>query len=337
MLFRPSRVNEAWWAAAGAVALVVTRALPVPAAWASFARGFNVYLFLIGMMALAEFARAEGVFDWIAGSAVRVAGGSRGRLLLLVYAAGIVTTALLSNDATIIVLTPAVLVAVGRTDARVEPYVFACALVANAASTALPIANPSNLLFFAAEMPPLSTWLAAFGWASVASIAATFVALRLVFARDLSAALRDRDDVYDDDVEPPRPLALVVLGVSALVLIVTSSFSGSLGITAFALGIAAALVATHDRSRRVRHDRAGDRLADRRAHRGPLRAGRRSRRRRRDRVPAHALRLGATMRSRRWARSGSLPRPRSHRTSSTTCRSGSSSANTRPRAHPPRP
>lgn len=244
MLFRPWRLNEAWWAAAGALALVLTRALSVPAAWSALARGFNVYLFLIGMMALAEFARAEGVFDWISAAAVRAARGSQGRLLLLVYAAGVVTTALLSNDATIIVLTPAVLVAVGRTDAHLEPYVFACALVANAASTALPIANPSNLLFFAAEMPPLGTWLGSFGWASLASIAATFIALRLVFARDVAPALHERDDVYDDDVEPPRPLALFVLAFSALVLIVTSSMSGSLGITACVLGVAAALVAT---------------------------------------------------------------------------------------------
>jgi len=239
VLFRPWRLNEAWWAAAGALALVLTRALSVPAAWSALARGFNVYLFLIGMMALAEFARAEGVFDWISAAAVRAARGSQGRLLLLVYAAGVVTTALLSNDATIIVLTPAVLVAVGRTDAHLEPYVFACALVANAASTALPIANPSNLLFFAAEMPPLGTWLGSFGWASLASIAATFIALRLVFARDVAPALHERDDV-----EPPRPLALFVLAFSALVLIVTSSMSGSLGITACVLGVAAALVAT---------------------------------------------------------------------------------------------
>jgi arsenical pump membrane protein len=52
------------------------------------------------------------VFAWIATRAVRAANGSRSRLLLLVYAAGLVTTAFLSNDATIVVLTPAVLAAV---------------------------------------------------------------------------------------------------------------------------------------------------------------------------------------------------------------------------------
>ena len=60
------------------------------------------------MMALAAYAQLAGIFDWIAVRAVRIAGTSRWRLFALVYVAGIVTTALLSNDATIVALTPAV-------------------------------------------------------------------------------------------------------------------------------------------------------------------------------------------------------------------------------------
>ena len=209
------------------------------AAGAALARGVDVYLFLIGMMALAEFARTEGVFDWIATRAVRAAHGSRARLLLLVYGAGVCTTAFLSNDATVVVLTPAVLAAVACTDARPHAYVFACALVANAASFILPIANPSNLLFFADGMPPLGAWLASFGLASVASVVLTYAALALLFRRDVAPPLVVNDGV----APPPRALASIVLAVSAVVLVATSSLSGPLGQTACALGIAAALVA----------------------------------------------------------------------------------------------
>lgn len=198
-----------------------------------------MYLFLVGMMALAEFARVEGVFDWIAALAVRAARGSRARLLLLIYVAGIATTALLSNDATIVVLTPAVLAALARTNARPDGYVFACALVANAASLTLPIANPSNLLFFTDGMPPLGSWFAVFGLASIASVAATYGALRLIFARDLTAPLAVRDEA----VPLPRPLAIGALLAAAAVLIVTSSLAGRLGATAFGLGLLATLIA----------------------------------------------------------------------------------------------
>src|SRR6202020_585752 len=67
--------------------------------------GTDVYLFLVGMMALAAYAQIGGIFDWIAARALRIAGRSRLRLFALVYVTGIGTTALLSNDATIVALT----------------------------------------------------------------------------------------------------------------------------------------------------------------------------------------------------------------------------------------
>ncbi len=219
------------------------RALSPHQAVEALARGTDVYLFLIGMMALAEFARVERVFDWASTYAVRAAGGSRARLLLLVYAAGIGTTAFLSNDATIVVLTPAVLVALARTDADPLPYVVACALVANAASFTLPIANPSNLLFFADGMPPLGAWLASFGLASLAALALTYAAPALLFRGAMRAPLCSSNE----PAPSPRALAFAMLGIAAIALVVTASRAGALGAVAFALGAVAAAVAATGR------------------------------------------------------------------------------------------
>jgi arsenical pump membrane protein len=242
VLFRPFRTNGAWWAAGGAVTVIALGAVTPRQAGAALARGTDVYLFLIGMMALAEFARTESVFAWIATRAVRAANGSRSRLLLLVYCTGLVTTAFLSNDATIVVLTPAVIAAVRRTDAAPDAFVFACVLVANAASFTLPIANPSNLLFFADKMPTLATWFASFGLASLASVGLTYAVLALVFRREIAPPL-----VVDDGraaAAAPRVLAAAVLIGSAIVLVATSSLDGPLGTVTFALGVLAALVSS---------------------------------------------------------------------------------------------
>jgi arsenical pump membrane protein len=59
--------------------------------------GADVYLFLTGMMLLAELAREEGLFDWLAAAAARAARGSPTRLFALIYAAGVVVTVLLSG------------------------------------------------------------------------------------------------------------------------------------------------------------------------------------------------------------------------------------------------
>ena len=108
VIVRPWRMPEAIWAVAGAVALVAFGLLPWRDALAGVERGVDVYLFLAGMMLLAELARQEGLFDWLATFAVEHARGSPQRLFLLVYGVGTLVTVFLSNDATAIVLTPAV-------------------------------------------------------------------------------------------------------------------------------------------------------------------------------------------------------------------------------------
>src|SRR5215469_13512857 len=114
MLLRPRRISEAYWICGGALLLVAMRLIPLRQAGGAIHEGLDVYLFLTGMMILAEMAREEHVFEWAAGIAAGHAKGSQHRLFGLVYLVGIVVTALLSNDATAVVLTPAVLAAVRR-------------------------------------------------------------------------------------------------------------------------------------------------------------------------------------------------------------------------------
>ena len=85
VILRPWRLPEAAWAVAGAALLVLSGLLPAAEAWRGVANGTDVYLFLIGMMLLAEIARQEGLFDWLAAQAATHARGSATRLFTLVY------------------------------------------------------------------------------------------------------------------------------------------------------------------------------------------------------------------------------------------------------------
>ena len=191
VMFRPKEWPEAVWACAGATLLVITGVLPVREAGAAIAKGTGVYLFLTGMMLLSELARREGVFDWLAGLAVNAAKGSRARLFALVYLVGIVVTVFLSNDATAVVLTPAVYAAVKRARTKALPYLLICAFIANAASFVLPISNPANLVVYGATLPPLLPWLRTFLLPSVCSIAGTFAVLRWIVRADLAGEIED--------------------------------------------------------------------------------------------------------------------------------------------------
>ena len=108
VITRPRNWPEAWWAASGALALVLFSLISPTEALTAVGKGTDVYLFLTGMMILAECARREGLFDWLAAYALQHARGSGKRLFFLTYAVGTGVTIFVSNDATAVVLTPAV-------------------------------------------------------------------------------------------------------------------------------------------------------------------------------------------------------------------------------------
>jgi len=180
VVVRPWRVPEWAWALIGAGVLVLSGLLPWRDAAEAVGKGLDVYLFLAGMMLLSELARREGLFEFLAAHAVHLANGSPRRLFLLAYAIGTVVTVFMSNDATAVVLTPAVYAAARQARAPPLPYLFACAFIANAASFVLPISNPANLVIFGRQLPPLAQWLALFAVPSVVAVVATYATHRVL-------------------------------------------------------------------------------------------------------------------------------------------------------------
>src|SRR5262249_57637155 len=110
-----------------------------------------------------------------------------------VWAGGTGGRGLLWNEARGVVLTPAVYAATRAAGAPPLPYLFICAFIANAASFTLPISNPANLVVFGGHMPPLLAWFSRFGLASLVSIGATYLVLRLSQRRALATARIARD------------------------------------------------------------------------------------------------------------------------------------------------
>lgn len=228
MLVRPRGIREVYWVGGGALLLLLLRLIPLRLAGQAVAEGTDVYLFLIGMMLLSELAREHGVFDWLSFIAVRGAHGSPTRLFTLVYGIGTLTTVFMSNDATAVVLTPAILAAVRKARVQPLPHLFACALIANAASFVLPISNPANLVVFQTGLPPLGRWLLSFGVPSLLSIAATYAVMRIVFRRDLAGSI-------DSQPEPATlrsegKLVLVGIALMIAVLLTASSLHRDLGL-----------------------------------------------------------------------------------------------------------
>ena len=239
VILRPWGLPEAIWAVIGAAALVLSALLPWQDALAAVSRGTDVYLFLTGMMLLAEVARREGLFDWLAVHATGAAKGSPARLFGLVYLVGIVVTAFLSNDATAVVLTPAVYAACKAAKAKPMPYLVICAFIANAASFVLPISNPANFVLYGNHIPALWPWLRQFALPSVLSIAATYAVLRVLFRSDLRGKIETK--VAVSDLSDGGRYAAYGIAATAIALLLASALDTQLGAPTFAAGALTAL------------------------------------------------------------------------------------------------
>jgi arsenical pump membrane protein len=247
MLIRPRNIPEVYWIGGGVLLLLMLRLVPLQLAGRAAAKALDVCLFLIGMMLLSELAREHGVFDWLSSVAVGGARGSCSRLFATVYAVGAIVTIFMSNDATAVVLTPAILTAVRKAKVEPRPYLFVCAFIANAASFLLPISNPANLVVFHNQMPPLGRWLLAYGLPSLLSIATTFLVMRWLFRKDLRAAIP-----VEVEAKPLRSEGRLVLGGLAamvVVLLTASSLGKDLGLPTCLVALAiSALVSITARS-----------------------------------------------------------------------------------------
>ena len=191
LLVRPRRVPD--WAAAlgGGLAMILVGVWTLDQALRNLAESSDVLLFFVGLGVASTTADRAGLFDAAAHFAAATAHGSQRRLLVGLFAVSTVVTAELSNDATALLLTPVAFAAASRLGLNPRPYVFTCAMVANAASFILPVSNPANLLIMARVPLNLIEFTARLMAPSLVALGATLVGLLWLFRADLEAPYMD--------------------------------------------------------------------------------------------------------------------------------------------------
>jgi arsenical pump membrane protein len=163
--------------------------------------------FLAALLVLAEGCRRAGLFDALGSALAAGSQGSPSRLLALVFTAASGVTAVLSLDATVLLLTPVVLATALRLRTSPRPHAYASAHLANSASLLLPVSNLTNLLAFHASGLSFARFAAlmAAPWAGV--VAVEWIVLRRWFRAELGRA-GTRPDV--ERVPLPRFAVAVV-------------------------------------------------------------------------------------------------------------------------------
>jgi arsenical pump membrane protein len=231
LLVRPRRVPD--WAAAlgGGTLLVVVGVLPVGDAVGQLAASWNVFLFFLGLGLSAATADRAGVFRAAAEAAARLGRGSQARLLISLYVAGVMVTAVLSNDATALLLTPVAFAVATRLGLDPRPYAFACALVANAASFLLPVSNPANLLVLSRAPLSLGAFLVRLLLPSLLAITLTLAGLLIIFRAELAAPFA-APSATPQRLERRTVVGLAGAGVLATIYVMASAVGWPLGVVA---------------------------------------------------------------------------------------------------------
>src|SRR5246127_976549 len=120
-----------------------------------------------------------------AGGAAGRPGGQPRRLLVEVFAVAAVTTAALSLDATVVLLTPVVFVTAARLRLRSRPYMYACTHLGSSASLLLPGSNLTNLLAFSASGLSFGRFTALMALPWLTAIGVEYIVLSRFFRADL--------------------------------------------------------------------------------------------------------------------------------------------------------
>jgi arsenical pump membrane protein len=184
---RPFGRPEAVVAVPAAAVVIGTGAISLADARAEAARLGPVIGFLAAVLVLAQLCDEEGLFDACGAWMARTAAGRPRRLLAQVFVSASVITAVLSLDATVVLLTPVVFATAARIGARPKPHVYACTHLSNTASLLLPVSNLTNLLAFAASGLSFTRFAALMALPWLVAITTEYAVFRGFFATDLDA------------------------------------------------------------------------------------------------------------------------------------------------------
>jgi arsenical pump membrane protein len=217
---RPKGLPEAVLAVPAAGLVIATGAISPDHAWAEAERLGPVVGFLAAVLVLAHFCDVEGLFRACGAWMARSSAGRPGRLLTAVFALASAITAVLSLDATVVLLTPVVLATAARSGVRAKPHLYACAHLSNTASLLLPVSNLTNLLAFAASGLSFTRFAALMALPWLVAIGAEYLVFRRFFEDDLKAPAA-RSDTAETPALPV--FAFVTVGCTLAGFVVASA------------------------------------------------------------------------------------------------------------------
>ena len=219
-IVRPFGLPEAVFAVPAAGVLVLVGAVSGHVALDRVKVIGPTVVFLSGILIFGRLCADAGVFDYLGSLMARTSRPDPRRLLLVVVIVAALVTAVLTLDATVVLLTPVVLATVSRMGVGVGAASYACVRLANSGSLLLPVSNLTNLLAFGSSGLSFGRFAALMALPWLVVCALEWLTLRTAFRAELGQPAGSSTDAPTRDA--PR-YALAVLAITVAGFVITSS------------------------------------------------------------------------------------------------------------------
>jgi arsenical pump membrane protein len=174
---------------------------------------------IISLMVITLVGQRAGLFERLLQMVLRLARGDGRRLFFWLFWAGVLTGALFTNDAAVLILTPLVCLMLRNVPGLSPlPFLFAVLNIANLVA-ALVISNPINVVvahYFGIDFLDYAAWMFL---PALSAAASTYLALRWYFRREISASRLPETPETNARAGALSPFARWCIGLMAVIVV----------------------------------------------------------------------------------------------------------------------
>ncbi len=180
----------------------------------------NTIFLLIGMMIIVNIMRKTGVFEYMAIRTAKFAKGDPWRIVVLFSILTGVSSALLDNVTTILLVVPVTIVIAESLKLNPIPFLIPEVLIANIGGTATLIGDPPNIMIGSATGLGFNDFLFNLSPVVIVIVAASMIVLKYIFKHRLTSTAETRKQIMamNESVaiknKPAMIKSLIVLGLT---------------------------------------------------------------------------------------------------------------------------
>lgn len=215
------------FACIGAILLILTRRIELPALWAGLTADtavnpLKILVLFLSMTALSVYLDEVGFFGYLAAAALRRSGGRQTVLFFTLYVLVSILTVFTSNDVIVLTFTPFICYFAKNARINPLPYLIAEFVAANTWSMALIIGNPTNIYLAGSAGISFVGYARVMLFPTLLAGTVSLLVLWLIFRRTLSEPMEPVPAKAILRRRAPLVIGLIHLSLCTLLLAVSS-------------------------------------------------------------------------------------------------------------------